>query len=148
MSITLRDLEWTAGFYEGEGSVFLSTNGSLTTSISQVQRWPLERMVSLFGGTIRTSHKAQGNHQHCYQWRLVGPAATGFIMTLFTLLSPRRKEQIEDVLAKWKAIPPAKKYRTHCPSGHPYVEKNLYRIKGRRICKTCVYARKGYTYAY
>lgn len=31
--------------------------------------------------------------------------------------------------------------RTHCPAGHPYDETNTSRTRGRRVCKTCTYAR-------
>ena len=30
---------------------------------------------------------------------------------------------------------------TECPSGHPYVDGNIYRSGGHRYCRTCVLAR-------
>ena len=27
--------------------------------------------------------------------------------------------------------------KTHCPSGHPYDDKNTHHYKGRRVCRTC-----------
>lgn len=27
--------------------------------------------------------------------------------------------------------------KTHCPQGHPYSDKNTYRWRNRRICRTC-----------
>lgn len=31
---------------------------------------------------------------------------------------------------------------THCPRGHEYTEKNTYRYRNERFCKTCKQARK------
>jgi hypothetical protein len=96
----MRDLYWTAGFIEGEGC-FAGWTG---IRVSQVQREPLDRLVHLWGGTItlvppqRNGLSAKAIHR----WQLYGANARGLMMTLYTLMSPRRQEQISKVLNKWR----------------------------------------------
>jgi len=95
---TNRDIVWAAGFYEGEGYV----TSRLQARISQVNPWPLERMRALFGGSVYTyTHPSRPNEQPCTVWALSGSRARGFLMTIYSLLSPRRQAQIKAELAKW-----------------------------------------------
>ncbi len=32
--------------------------------------------------------------------------------------------------------------KTHCPQGHPYDERNTYRYRNKRYCRTCMKQRK------
>ncbi len=88
------DLYWAAGFLEGEGS-FLAHTGCCRVSANQVQRQPLERLAFLFGGSIRY-HKNK-----IWVWRINGTWARGVMMTLFGLMSFKRKGQIRKALSAW-----------------------------------------------
>ena len=88
----LRDLGWAAGFLEGEGS-FAKNGRSSRTEASQVQREPLERLVRYFGGMIIDQPKY---HQH--RWCTYGARSRGVMMTLYSLMSPRRQQQIRAAL--------------------------------------------------
>lgn len=145
MAISQRDLGWAAGFIEGEGS-FDSHGRNTAVTVSQVQRAPLEELVRVLGGSIALHLKARGHQQALYQWRRGGPGGRGIMMTIFGLMSPRRKQQIQRVLDAWRVRPVDRKYRTHCPRGHPYAGANLEwqkkknpsrRIQGCRMCRTC-----------
>lgn len=94
---TIRDLEWAAGFIEGEGC--FSTNcgrqGSEQVDVAQVQQEPLERLQRLFGGRISVMRQATKTRAApLWHWRISGPRARGVSYTLYTLLSTRRKHQI------------------------------------------------------
>lgn len=95
-----RDIAWAAGFYEGEGSCNFATY-SQHVIVSQVEREPLDRLRRLFGGTIRAR---PGHDYRSYKsrptntWAIHGPRARGFLMTIYTLLSAKRKAQIQKVL--------------------------------------------------
>lgn len=141
--ITTRDIEWSVGFLEGEGHFHhgLGPRGGSEIGAGQVQRHPLDRLQRLFGGSIRL-RKAQGKWQPCYIWTLCGPAARGVAMTLYSLMSPRRRGQIARMLLRWRGTRPRAEHRTHCPSGHPYAGDNLVVYPGKkgstqRVCRTC-----------
>jgi len=94
--IRLRDLAWAAGFLEGEGSF----SGRSRVSASQVQREPLDRLASLFGGTVRERKDRTSrpwHQQQLHQWDVSGARARGVMLTLYPMMSQRRQQQIHQV---------------------------------------------------
>jgi hypothetical protein len=89
----VRDITWAAGFLEGEGS-FKNTVTTSQVRAAQVQREPLERLQALFGGSISLRHDKRPTNSPIYVWSVSGTRARGVLLTLFTLMSPKRKEQI------------------------------------------------------
>lgn len=135
--IRMEDLHWAAGFLEGEGCFSFSGKG-LKIQVAQVQRWPLERLLKLFGGGIsqqRTQRKP--THQICSQWYLSGFQAAALMMTIYPLLSPRRQNQIKQALAEWHPQKITQRLRQKCPRGHQY-SPALRAGRPIRICKTCI----------
>jgi len=133
-----RELWWLAGFLEGEGS-FVSTGGGgrkrcEMVSARQVQREPLERVISLLGGRIHSYTPNNPKAQPAHDWVVSGSRARGVMLTLYPLLSPRRQQQIHDVLDKTCVIV-QRPMRTHCIRGHEldYVAPKT----GHRGCKRC-----------
>jgi hypothetical protein len=99
----MKDIAWAAGFYEGEGSVSAPTAKDRTqrVQITQKTRWSLDKMVQLFGGKVYFySYPATNTRpgREYFHYSLHGPAARGFLMTIFSFLSPRRREQITKAL--------------------------------------------------
>ena len=141
--ITTNQIHWAAGFLEGE-ACFSSTRHSPRIAVSQVQRFPLTRLKDLFGGTI-TAHFPKepyaGNRQ--FRWYIGSVHALGIMMTIYTLLSPKRQGQIEKALALWKKHKKRPGLRTHCPYGHTYTPQTLDRRKdGKVSCRVCRYDRQ------
>lgn len=94
-NISSRDLGWCAGFLEGEGSFTRGTKGqSLSIRAGQKTREPLDKLQSLLGGRIRKAHSQNG----IYRWTICGARARGVAMTLYSLMSERRKKQIKEGL--------------------------------------------------
>lgn len=64
--------------------------------ISQKDREILDRLFGLFGGSVwpGNSKKSVG------QWTLSGPRGRGFILTIFTFLSQRRRKRAVEWLRK------------------------------------------------
>lgn len=85
---TVKDIYWAAGFYDGEGCASWAEKRRACIRVTQKDTWPLERLLSLFGGRITQ------NKQGYFVWSLYGARARGFAMTIYTLLSPRRQEQV------------------------------------------------------
>jgi hypothetical protein len=152
--ITVPQIHWIAGFLEGEGSfqwrVNARTNrpsrgGSLIMSATQVQREPLDRLAGILGGTVsavKRSPRARCTEQDVHQWYLCGKIAAGAMMTLYSLMSPRRQTQIRTAFAGWHAAPGHDwRLRTvhHCKYGHPYTKTVTNHREGwtQRICSVC-----------
>lgn len=151
MTVTVRDLAWAAGFLEGEG-YFGGRNA--VVSCAQVQRWPLEELYRICGGTISGPTQRQSANKKSspiYLWSASGRSGAGIMMTLFTLMSPKRKEQIKTTLEEWKKRKVQQKFRQFCPHGHEYTAENTYIYangagKIGRHCKTCTDHRQNEKY--
>jgi hypothetical protein len=84
------EIAWAAGIYEGEGHARLP--GSV--SVTQKDRWILDKLQSFFGGTIgRAGRSAAYRDTIMWTWNISGTRARGFLMTIYGFLSPRRKAQ-------------------------------------------------------
>lgn len=142
--IASRDIHWLAGFLDGEG--YFGIQGS-TPRITAAQKdvWPLLKVKSLVGGTIYR-HMGSGSKQRGIEAKpintihLNGKRAIGLMMTLYSLLSPRRQEKIKEIVEQWKSIPcrgEVNRKKTHCKRGHEFTPENTYLKKTGRECKTC-----------
>jgi len=111
VSFTELELYWAAGFLEGEGS-FVAASAACRTrperktvtirlSACQVQIEPLERLQRIFGGYIR-SYPHYKNWSPLFRWEVSGRRAAALMFTLWSIMSPKRKAQIENAIAKWK----------------------------------------------
>ena len=100
-SPTVTDIAWASGFYEGEGTC-QPTSGkfgkSQTVKVQQNTLEPLLKLQRFFGGSITTS-KSQGfSPKTIYIWIACGARARGFLFTVFTFLSARRRLQARAAL--------------------------------------------------
>ena len=134
-----RALAWIAGFLEGEGS-FCGGISQFTVSAVQVQKEPLDRLHLALGGFLKPYINQRGTL--IWRWTINGAYAMGVAYTLYTFMSPRRREQIRRMVARWKTRPGKKRtgqFRvTHCQEGHELGPHNTYRRVGKgRTCKIC-----------
>lgn len=93
----IQDIVWAAGFLEGEGSfhsVKRDYPGCVQVSAVQVNRQPLERLLAMFGGTIRTVKRRRAQWNQASVWVATGSRGRGIALTLYPLMSDKRKEQI------------------------------------------------------
>jgi len=123
--ISLAEIGFAAGFYEGEGSFIGTDRKTPYVSITQKDIEPLEKLQKKFGGKIAK----YGNY---YYWRLMGAEGRGFILTIFTFLSARRRAQILKFKDSF--------FNTDkCPSGHIYEEGSFDIIDtGTRSYRRCL----------
>jgi len=144
--IATTDIYWAAGFLDGEGAFikperYARGRSGLVVSASQSGRELLERLQRLFGGSISLAFKA-GQHTHKrdhFHWRIRGMHGAALMMTLYPLLSSRRREQIRSALAIWRTQRVANRDRTGCRQGHPYDARER---NGGRVCTVCRTARR------
>lgn len=94
------DVAWAAGVFEGEGSFnFDSRTGqSSGVRIQMTDLDVLEKMQSLFGGTIGTAYEAKGNWKKCYYWYLGSISADNFVKEIYPYLMSRRKARADEWL--------------------------------------------------
>jgi hypothetical protein len=92
----MKDVYWVAGIYEGEGCCSINNSKSRVAeaNIAQKDTWLLDKLKSLFGGHVCGSK----SHPNIGYWQISGTRARGFLMTIYSLLSPRRQGQIKKVL--------------------------------------------------
>jgi len=139
--ISTASLNWAAGFLEGEGSFIHLGDGGIRVCAGQVQKEPLVRLHNLFKGSLHRYKPRQKNWQRYWYWVIRSTTAISVMMTLFPLMSPRRKAQIRAALQRWKKAPGVggfQRSKTHCPRKHSYSKRNTYiRSEGARQCKAC-----------
>jgi hypothetical protein len=95
VSPTTRDLEWAAGFLEGEGCFIRAKScarGCEMVSVPQKEIKPLLKLQRLFGGNLSTRPTNNGYRMNV--WQAYGSRARGLMMTLYLLLSSHRQQQI------------------------------------------------------
>jgi hypothetical protein len=105
--IEIKDIYWTAGFLEGEGTFIYNRRkaggGSQMIIAAQKVIEPLERLQKLFGGTIHKSkvsklRQLRKPDDFIYRWYTKAATSRGLMMTLYSLMSPKRQEQIRRAL--------------------------------------------------
>ena len=115
MKIEMKDLYWCAAFIDGEGSITLSGK-TPRVDVSQSDKELLKRLQNFLGGWI--SNKPRFNKlskNGCYVWGMSGSRAVGVMMTLYSIMSQKRKRQIEKVLKVWRDTPNGRGEK-HCKS--------------------------------
>jgi hypothetical protein len=92
-TLSILDIAWAAGVFEGEGCC---TDRHQAT-VTQKDTWLLKRLQALFGGRVSAD-------SHGYsRWVLTGSRARGFLMTVFSFLSPKRKLQVLSFIGKTRS---------------------------------------------
>jgi hypothetical protein len=137
--ISTLHLAWAAGFLEGEGSFVAGPEAAPCVSAAQVQLEPLQRLAEMFGGKI-TSRKTNGfSDKSIFVWRLSARRSIEVMMTLYLFMSPRRKEQIERSITKWRSGRLLKSHHWNmCGRGHLLTEDNVFLVDGKyRKCRQC-----------
>jgi hypothetical protein len=135
---TVKDIYWLAGILEGE-ACFHSTGRSLccpAITINMVDEDTIAKVGKIFNRQPYTS-----NRNMKYGWKLLhcisvsSDEAAGWMFTIYSLMSKRRKEQIREVLSKWKTI--EAKDRVNFPCGHPRNESNFIYTGRYTKCAIC-----------
>lgn len=131
------DIHWAAGFIDGEGH-FGKKGRTIGVTAAQKDEWHVRKLEDLFGGRV---YQFTNKHGIYWRWDMYGSSAAALMMTLFSLMSPRRQERIADCISFWKSIPLRGSFnrnKTHCKRGHEYTPENTYAKDGKhRQCRTC-----------
>ena len=129
------DIVWLAGLLEGEGSFKIQTTGgyrgSVCIALQMTDKDTVERAAQLLGGTVWGPHGPYGvSKQQTYQVAIFGSKAASWMMTVFPLMSMRRKSKIKELVTLWKTQPLRTKGRKAlCHSDRAYYANDR--------CKPC-----------
>lgn len=119
MSITVKDIAWAAGVYEGEGNC-----NKHQITIAQKETWLLYKLQDLFGGSIGIHKTTKISYLS-----MSGINARQFALCIFTFLSPHKRKQIRDSII----------FIRTCHKGHLMTGDN---IQNKVRCKICYRKRR------
>ena len=105
--VSIDDIRWLAGWLEGEGSFTARATTHLPViCASGTDRDVMERAGRLLGATIRgpIKYKDKPHYKPCWRLALHGSNAAGWMMSLYSLMGMRRKEQIGIALKAWRVL--------------------------------------------
>ena len=99
----VKDIYYLAGLFEGEGCFSIQKQGKSKYPLVQcvmTDPEPLARAARLLYGKVLGPYQPKQNKDYrpYYRLQFTGPKAIGVMLTLFSLLSPRRKEAIKKAL--------------------------------------------------
>src|SRR5882672_1246167 len=144
------ELAWAAGFFDGEGHIGSHvgklrgryTRRDLQISISQTDRWVLDRFresvggLGRVGGPLVRSYRNPNEHD-VYQYQIARfEHVQAIIAMLWPWLSPIKKVQAAAALTATRA---RTTHKTVCNHGHPRTPANTYvtSTTGYRKCRPC-----------
>jgi hypothetical protein len=103
----LNDIHWLAGFLEGEGTFCTHGKTNIVISINQKSKEPLLKVAELLQGKVKGPYKSSSKtlgFKPTFLVQITGYRAAGWMMTLYSLMSKRRKKQIKKTLVRWSKI--------------------------------------------
>lgn len=132
----LHEITWIAGLLEGEG--YFGDKPVIeipSTDLDTIQKY---RSVIGVENSIYVIDPPTDNHKIAYKIRIGGSIAIQWMMTIYPLMSSRRKEAIRKAISRWKTQTIQNQQKTHCNNGHLLSGSNLgLNIGGFRVCKIC-----------
>src|ERR1041385_936600 len=135
------DLAWAAGFLEGEGS--FGHYGGPRVSAAQVQKEPIDRLVRIFGGKMWQRTTKGFGAKPIWVWQPPARRGVEIMMTLYVMMSPKRKREIEWTLKVWARGRLLKSHASNtCGRGHELTAANSFLVGRYRKCRECRNAAK------
>ena len=87
------DLAYLAGFFDGEGSIFIDKNFGMACAMTSTTKWALESLRFSFGGNITKNKKIYNPSQHTtFQWKINSTIAKTFLQAISPYLKLKKPE--------------------------------------------------------
>lgn len=131
---TLKDIYWLAGLLEGEGTFFFRKTPVI--SIEMSDKDTIERVKNIICPSKnqsivdRTLNEDRRNTKITYTISIYGANAIGWMMTIYSLMSKRRKERIKEIIINWTLL---RNRKLICKNGHRI--ENWNNLDGK--CRVC-----------
>jgi hypothetical protein len=139
--ISLVNIAWSAGFIEGEGTFTFYEKGNFPyITVGQKDIDLLQKLKNTYKGNIYHRERSGINQTPIEIWQIGTNNAIAIMMTIFPFMSKKRKNEIIQVINKWKGtriVAQNSKFRTHCKNGHPWVPENIRVSKYQNYCLPC-----------
>ena len=147
--LTPQFIGWVAGLLEGEGHFSCKTMhgrswpGTIRVTLAMTDKDVVERFGAAFGrpaAFVRIRNN-RPHHRPIYTVNISGARAAGLMMTIYPLMSARRKNKLSEVLAGWREIGEIdtrnhhNRNKTHCQNGHRYPPPTKGKDRHCLICK-------------
>lgn len=104
----LTELSWLAGLLDGEGAFVwhktIRDKGRPRIEISMTDRDVVERVAAVFhSNTLGPYGPYTTQKKHYWYTHVSGARAIAIMLSIYTFMSHRRKQRIEELLLQWKA---------------------------------------------
>jgi DNA-binding CsgD family transcriptional regulator len=96
------DIAWLTGLVEGEGTLLMSGR-SIAVMVRMTDYDVVERAASLMSGHIHDV-PVVGHRKPVWRAQVKGPRAAGWMMTMYSWLGLRRRDQVRRALARWRQM--------------------------------------------
>lgn len=86
---------WAAGFFDGEGNIGIApTNkaGQMRLIVGQVKKEPLEKLQSLYGGSLRVQQSRKNNWANYWVWQLQSQKASDALSLMLPYLTVKKQQ--------------------------------------------------------
>lgn len=102
----VRDITWVAGILEGEG--YFGFRNSPTIRLSMTDKDTVEKIKNLMARN-RIVYKFRSpsenpKHGQKYTFSIHGTTAIQWMMTIYSLMSIRRKAKIREIINSWRSM--------------------------------------------
>ena len=130
--MNIKDIYWLAGLFDGEACfVWNKQNRTPAVQIAMTDEDTIIKVCKLLHHPrYYLNKKKKEHHKQCYSIHTSGKLAVGIMMTLYSLLSKRRQEDIQRVLGEWKQVPNrykvGMKHRTESLNKRPLTDKQRW----------------------
>lgn len=136
--ITSVQIAWIAGLLEGEGCFYFGSSPRIQFATSDHDTAIKIRDIINLEINIRNL-PLQPDRKQMYEFAIYGTLAASWMMTIYYLMSNRRKDKIREVLNGWK-VSRSLSNDGHCINGHNLkIFSRDYRvhINGAKYCMHC-----------
>lgn len=102
MKTSIKDIYWLAGILDGEGCFSLDHGKFPIISLAMTDEDIVVRVRNMINPKVHISSRVPLSYKRMYIVRFFNYYSIGWMMTLYPLLSLRRKKQIRDILSVWR----------------------------------------------
>lgn len=136
------NLEWFAGYFEGEGNIAFTGANSVCISVNSTDYDVLEKCVEATGtGSIWGPYKKQnGSHKDQWKWSITqSDQVCKILVSILPMLGSRRRERAKAAILRLQMV----RKQGFCKRNHPLEGDNLYVSPGgQRQCRACQHIRR------
>lgn len=105
-TIKIYDIFYLAGLLEGEGCFGFYNCPTISLNMTDYEPVNKARNIMYTKCNIRINRRSRKNpnRKDMYVMQVSGQLAIEWMMTMYPLMSPRRKEKIREIIIKWKEV--------------------------------------------